>query len=75
MNIQWAVLAYYSFVIVHGEELVAISRFHSDFLDSYNSYGDVTLLHFQIPSDLPFVSFKFEADEEDYSIFGEFFHE
>lgn len=72
MNILWAVIVYCSFVIIHGEELVTISKIHSPFLESYTGYADVVLLHFQVPSDLSFVSFKFEADELDLSIFGEF---
>lgn len=46
---------------------------HSSFLEQYTSYADVVLLHFQVPRDLSFISFKFEADELDLSIFGKFF--
>lgn len=53
-------------------DMDVVSKSHSGYLDVFKSYSDVTLLHFNVPRDTSFVSFKFEADEMDFSIFGKF---
>lgn len=70
MRLLWAVL-FYQFVIIYShEDLNIITKVHSSFLEKYSGYEDVVLLNFLVPTDVSFVSFKFEADEADMSIFG-----
>lgn len=69
-----SVVVFYIFISSSkAEDMYVVSKSHSGYLDVYKSYSDVTLLHFNVPRDTSFVSFKFEADEMDFSIFGKNF--
>lgn len=70
MKLLWAVL-FYQFVIIYSHnDLIITTKIHSSFLEKYSGYQNVVLLNFLVPTDVSFVSFKFEADEADMSIFG-----
>lgn len=56
--------------LVNATNLTIISKTHSGYLEKYKSYADVIVMHFEVPEEVPFVSFKFEGDEMDFSIFG-----
>lgn len=64
------VVMWHSFT--NAVNVTIILKTHSSYLEKYKSYADVTIMHFNVPHNLPFVSFKFEADEMDLSIFGRF---
>lgn len=52
------------------DKLTIVSKTHSAYLEKYRSYSDAIIMIFNVPDDTPFVSFKFEADDMDFSIFG-----
>lgn len=59
-----------NFIQTYCENLKVLSKIHSSFLDKYSSYADVVILNFNVPPDLKFVSFKFEAEEVNLSFFS-----
>lgn len=57
-------------MIYAKEDLQLVSTLHSDYLQKFTGYSSVIIIHFQVPDDTEFVSFKFEADQTAFSIFS-----
>ncbi|XP_023014078.2 post-GPI attachment to proteins factor 6 [Leptinotarsa decemlineata] len=51
-------------------EVNAIARTVTSYLEKYESYRDVVMIHLKVPEDTLFASFKFVAEETQLSIFG-----
>ncbi|KAG5893246.1 hypothetical protein JTB14_013407 [Gonioctena quinquepunctata] len=51
-------------------EVNTIARTITSFLEKYESYKDVVMIHLKVPEDTLFASFKFMAEETQMSIFG-----
>ncbi|KAI4469083.1 five-span transmembrane protein m83 [Holotrichia oblita] len=68
-------MAYVSFsilllrVIIAENDLQLVSKAHSDYLRKFTGYGSAVIIHFQVPDDTEFVSFKFNADQTQFSLF------
>ncbi|KAB0799793.1 hypothetical protein PPYR_07673 [Photinus pyralis] len=52
-----------------SQEIVMVAKTHSTLLIKYMDYSDAAVLQFKIPEDVHFVSFKFEAEEIEESLF------
>ncbi|KAI4469065.1 five-span transmembrane protein m83 [Holotrichia oblita] len=56
-------------VIIAENDLQLVSKAHSDYLRKFTGYGSAVIIHFQVPDDTEFVSFKFNADQTQFSLF------
>lgn len=57
-------------IISAQDDLQLVSKMHSDYLRKFTGYGSVVIIHFQVPDDTEFVSFKFNADQTQFSLFS-----
>ncbi|KAF5270209.1 hypothetical protein FQA39_LY08423 [Lamprigera yunnana] len=69
MHLKAFVISVLVHVLNGNEDLVLLSKTHTTPLEKYVRYIDSVILHFHVPPDINFVSFKFEAEEIQLSIF------
>lgn len=66
-------LIFFSTVILSSfSDLNVILRTRTSFLERYQGYNNVVIIHFKVPQDTILASFKFMADETRMSVFGKF---
>lgn len=63
-------ISVFGVVLANNEKLAMVSTTRTTVLEKYRSYSDAVVMHFRIPDDVTFASFKFEGSDIDMSIFG-----
>lgn len=70
MQLKWIIfISLYALARCENEPIL-LSKTHATRLEKYKGYVNAAILHFKVPVDTNFASFKFQAEEVALTIFG-----
>ncbi|XP_022910673.1 post-GPI attachment to proteins factor 6 [Onthophagus taurus] len=72
MNFKYFMLFLLSLTtkVASEDQLYLLKSVRTDYLEDYEGYAFISLIHFSVPSDTVFASFRFQAEQTSFSIFG-----